>query len=274
MPDVRYAIRGFHLDEYILFSKNGEGSFEVKIPFSADSLNQVSHLLTKEGLILPKTEIEKLYSSLEELKGMLAEMKRQSELSNRLIQDVLRRGLKESELKDDRAPVSSDEVGPESKEEPEIPKDKISILPSPKTKAFELISRLANQHMDKEFTTANLTLYEKRVFSLLVKRYEFVKKVRKEGRNIVYQFTERALDLICKELGGTTSITVSSRVRSKNLEEFMDKMKERYPHFSYSSVPTRSAYKQYKLFFSDKSVRKSVVDNLTRMFGPTGIRIS
>jgi len=273
VPDVRFAIRGFHLDEYILFSKNGEGSFEVKIPFSADSLNQVSDLLTKEGLIIRKGEIEKLCSSLEELKSMLADMKRESELSNRLIQDVLRRGLKENESGDDRVPAPSVQLGPETRDA-ELPEDKISMLPSPKTKAFELISRLGNQHMDKEFTTANLTLYEKRVFSLLVKRYEFVRKVRKEGRSIVYQFTERALDSICKELGGTTSISVSSRVRSRNLEEFMDKMKERYPHFSYSSVQSRSAYKQYKLLFSDKSVKKSVVDNLTRMFGPTGIRVS
>jgi len=274
VPDVRYDLRGFHLDEYILFSKNGEGSFEVKIPFSADSLNQVSDLLTKEGLIPRKGEIEKLCSSLEELKSMLAEMKRESELSNRLIQDVLRRGLKELDARDDRTPTASVQLGPESKEEDELAEDKISMLPSPKTKAFELISRLGNHYMDKEFTTANLTLYEKRVFSLLVKRYEFVKKVRKEGRSIVYRFTERALDSICKELGGTTSISVSSRVRSRNLEEFMDKMKERYPHFSYSSVPGSAAYRQYKLLFSDKSVRKSVVDNLTRMFGPTGIRVS
>jgi hypothetical protein len=128
--------------------------------------------------------------------------------------------------------------------------------------------------MDSEFTTSSLTLYEKRVFSLLVKRYEFVEAARKEGRSIIYRFNGPALEAICRELGGSTSVSVRSRMRSKRLEEYLENMKGRYPHFAYKSVSSKSAYKQYKLLFSDKSVKKSVVANITRTFGPSSVKVS
>jgi hypothetical protein len=262
------------LDEYILFSKNGEGAFEVKIPFSADSLNQVSELLTKEGVLVQKGEIKQLQTDLGELKSMLSKVREENDDLKLLLRDVLR-GLESSEPKSrivPQKPPAPVPVG--SKEELKVPDDKISMLPSSKSKAFELIGRLARDNMDQEFTTASLTLYEKRVFSLLVKRYEFVGQVRKEGRSIVYKFKRPALESICQEMGGTTSVSVRSRMRSKSIEEFLEKMRKRYPHFAFVSANTGSGYKQYKLLFSDKSVKKSVLGNLTRTFGPTGIKVS
>ncbi len=261
------------MDEYILFSKNEEGTFEVKIPFSQDSLTQVSDLLTKEGVLVQKDEIKRLQAELGELKTLVAEMKKENEGLSALMRDMLK-GLKESEAMPSKPAPSPPVSAERKKDEVDIPENKISMLPSVKTKAFHLISRLAKEHMDKEFTTASLTLYEKRVFSLLVKRYEFVGPVRKEGRSIVYKFNRPALEAICRELGGSTSVSVRSRMRSRSLEDFLEKMKGRYPHFAFVSVPSRSAFKQYKLLFTDKSVKKSVIGNLTRTFGPSSVRVS
>lgn len=261
------------MDEYILFSKNGEGSFEMKIPFSQDSLTQVSDMLTKEGFLVQKGKMEQLQTELGELKSMVTEMRKENEDLGRLLQNILK-GLKESGAKPPSPSVPSTPASAEKPEDLKIPDNKISMLPSAKTKAFKLISRLAKEHMDKEFTTASLTLYEKRVFSLLVKRYEFVKQVKKEGRSIVYTFNQPALESICKELGGSTAIAVRSRMRSKSMEEFLEKMKARYPYFSFQAVSSKSAYKQYKLLFSDKSVKKSVVGNITRTFGPSICRMT
>jgi hypothetical protein len=261
------------LDEYILFSKNEEGTFEVKIPFSSDSLSQVSDLLTKEGVLVKKGEIERLQSELTELKSMVAEMKKDSKDFSVLMRDILK-GFKQSEEKSSPPQPSQTPSQASSPEGAAVPESKISMLPSAKTKAFKLIGRLAKEHMDREFTTSSLSLYDKRVFSLLVKRYEFVTRVRKEGRSIVYKFTDRALESICAELGGTTSASVRSRMRSKNLEDFLQRVKDKYPHFAYYSKPGRSAYKQYKLLFSDSSVKKSVEGDLTRMFGPSTVKLS
>ncbi len=259
------------MDEYILFSKNGEGSFEVKIPFSNDSLTQVSDLLTREGFLVDREEIERLEAQVSELKSMLLELQKQGEGLSNLMKTILK-GLKESKSRpqvtspEQRAEPNAQESAP-----PEIPKDKIAMLPSPRTKAFALISRLAKEHMDREFTTEGLTLYEKRVFSLLVKRYEFVRKLRKEGRNIVYRFTDQALERICNEIGGSSPISVRSRVRSKSVEEFLERMKQRYPHFTYIRLGG-SPSNRYKLLFADPSVQKSVIGNLGRMFGPTTVK--
>ncbi len=261
------------MDDYILFSKNGEGSFEVKIPFSPDSLSQVSDLLTKEGLLVHKGEIDKLQAQLAELKALIEDMRKESEGFGRLVRDMLK-GLKEGEPKVERPASVAVQLPTAGKEEPQLREDKISMLPSAKTKAYELISRLAKEHMDKQFTTTNLTLYEKRVFSLLVKRYDFVEKIRKDGRSIVYKFSEPALESICREVGGSTSISVTSRVRSRTLDEFLESMKQRYPYFAFIPTSTQSAYKQYKLLFCDRSVKKSVMDNISRMFGPSGVKFS
>ena len=260
------------LDEYILFSKNEEGSFEIKIPFSSDSLNQVSDLLTKEGVLVQKGEMEHLQTELSELKSLVSDLRKENGDLSSLLKDLLK-GMKEEESKKP-APASQPAPSKQKKDEVKIPDDKISMLPSVKSKAFKLISRLAREHMDEEFTTASLTLYEKRVFSLLVKRYEFVKAVRKEGRSIVYTFNSPALQAICKELGGSTSVSVRSRMRSKSLEEYLEKTKGRYPHFSYRSISSKSAYKQYVLLFSDKSVKKSVIGNITRTFGPSSVKVA
>jgi hypothetical protein len=101
-----------------------------------------------------------------------------------------------------------------------------------------------------------------------------VKAVKKEGRSIVYKFNNPALEAICNELGGSTSVSVRSRVRSKSLEEYLEKTKGRYPHFTYRNTPSNSAYKQYRLLFSDKSVKKSVIGNITRTFGPSSVKVS
>ena len=260
------------MDEYILYSKNEEGTFEIKIPFSSDSLNQVSDLLAKEGVLVKRGEIEKLQSELAELKSMVADMKKDNRDFSSLMRDIIA-GLRQSESKP-AAQSPSPPSPTQAKEEAALSENKISMLPSAKTKAFQLIGRLAKEHMDREFTTATLTLYEKRVFSLLVKRYEFVKPLRKEGRSIVYKFTNQALESICRELGGTTSASVRSRMRSKTLEDFLQKMRERYPYFAYQTKPSRSAYKQYRLLFSDSSVKKSVEGDLVRMFGPTTVKLA
>jgi hypothetical protein len=260
------------LDEYILFSKNEEGSFEIKIPFSADSLNQVSELLSKEGVLVQKDEMEQLQTELSELKSLVSDLRKENGDLSSLLKDLLKE-MKEEESKKKPTPATT-VPAQKKREELKVPEDKISMLPSPKSKAFKLISRLAKEHMDSEFTTSSLTLYEKRVFSLLVKRYEFVKAVKKEGRSIVYEFNNPALEAICKELGGSTSVSVRSRVRSKRLEEYLEKTKGRYPHFTYQSIPSNSAYKQYRLLFSDKSVKKSVIGNITRTFGPSSVKVS
>jgi len=254
------------LDEYILFSKNGEGSFEVKIPFSSDALTQVSDMLTREGFLVDKEKMEELKAELAELKSMIAEVRKENEDLGRLMQDIVR-GFRSPEVKPPQTAPSPPKGKPDV-EEFRIPDGKIAMLPSSKTKAFELISRLAKEHMDREFTTSGLTLYEKRVFSLLVKRYEFVKSVRKEGRNIVYVFHKPALESICNELAGSASLSVRSRIRIKSMDDFLEKMKGRYPHFSYHPVSGRSPNREYKLLFSDKSVKKSILGNLTRTFGP------
>lgn len=259
------------MDEYILFSRNEEGGFEIKIPFSGDSLNQVSELLAKEGVLVQKDEIKGLQDELGELKSMVAEVRREnSDLAN-LLKDILT-GIRESETKASPTPLPP--RSPESRKGQDfaVPESKISMLPSARTKAYKLISDLAKEHMDEEFNTGSLTLYEKRVFSLLVKRYEFVQAVRKEGRSIIYRFNDRALQAICQELGGMSTVSVRSRMRSKSLEEYLGKMKARYPHFAFKSTQGGSTYRQFKLLFTDKSVKKSVVGNITRTFGPSSVK--
>ena len=130
------------MDEYILFSKNEEGTFEVKIPFSSDSLSQVSDLLTKEGVLVKKGEIERLQSELTELKSMVAEMKKDSRDFSALMRDILK-GFKQSEVKASPSqppPTPSPASAPQGQM---VPENKISMLPSAKTKAFKLIGRLA-----------------------------------------------------------------------------------------------------------------------------------
>ncbi len=259
------------MDEYILFSKNGEDSFEVKIPFSSDSLNQVSDLLTKQGFLVERKEMDRLQTELVELKSMLSEVREENESLGRLLQDILK-GLDSTKSQGANRETKSG-LTDTGTEKMRIPDDKISMLPSPDTKAFKLISKLAKEHMDEKFTTSGLSLYEKRVFSLLVKRYEFARRVGKKGRSVVYTFHPPALESLCKELGGRAMISVRSRVRSKSVVDFLEKMKDRYPHFCYREVPSQTGYKQHELLFSDKSVRKSVMGNLTRTFGPNSVKI-
>jgi hypothetical protein len=261
------------LDEYILFSKNGEDSFEVKIPFSSDSLSQVSDLLTKQGFLVERREMSEVQSELAELKTMLSEVRKENESLNELLKDILK-GLDRSETKPAAPQQGVEDETHEEVQRVKVPDNKISMLPSPDTKSFKLISRLAKEYMDGEFTTKGLTLYEKRVFSLLVKRYEFVKRIGKEGRSVVYSFHSPALESLCKELGGRAMISIRSRVRSKSVERFLERMKERYPHFAFKEIPSQAGYKQYELLFSDKSVRKSIMGNLTRSFGPNSVKVT
>jgi len=200
--------------------------------------------LSNEKLLvaIDQAEIRRLHAEMEEISHQITSLRQ-------LVEKALSQPRKFTP-----APVA-----PEEPEQPELPEGKISMLPARRTEAFKLIHQLASEHMDKEFTTSTLTLLQKRVFSLLNKRYDFVRQVRKEGRSIVYRFKPEALDSVCE----VTLVQFGEGPRPP--KEALERLKKRYPHFSYrqDAINTR----EYKLTFTDITVRTSVLNDLARDFG-------
>jgi hypothetical protein len=161
----------------------------------------------------------------------------------------------DSEQNDDRGQHSSGEAV-----------DKIGLLPGMRTKSFAMIAGLARKHMDHEFTTDGFSLYEKRFFSILAKRYSFAEKVRREGRSLVYCFRPEALEAIGAREGVLKEVVGrSGAVRPGHLDEFLASLRQRYPHFCYWAANPEPC--RFKLVFTDDSVARSVLGDLERRFG-------
>ncbi len=152
-------------------------------------------------------------------------------------------------------------VAPSGKED----QDEVKI-PSNGTKYNRVLKDLALEFGGSTFDSTSIPESERHILSILNNRYNALEVVDNRGRTNIYSIREDVIHEIFSEEGECIDVEIRGKPR-KVVERVLRSNKDNYPKFSYVLKEGADQRQVYTLIFGDRSVKVSVMENLSRSVG-------